>query len=136
MGQFQKIINFFNSLTKETIFTSSQMSEALKEYGVTSKNVGNFLDSAKKMEVVCRSPIKNPGRGPRFEYMKERSITGEEMAKLTTAPDCYEFKRQLNLKWKKKMAKKKKDAVIVKATDDSKIKIAESKSKTVITIFK
>lgn len=154
-GDFKTIITHFNQLDVSNIFTSTEMKAALAGAIKTPSNVSSFLATAYKMGVVEKDPIENRiGRGPRFNFMKTRSITQNELHKLTTRPDCFTFKKEIEKRFmksikgvtspRKKIHKKTKTSgktVSVKSHQRVKpskktVSITEHPDKTTIIIYK
>jgi len=154
-GDFKTIITHFNKLDVSNIFTSTEMKAALVGAIKTPGNVSSFLATAYKMGVIEKDPIENRiGRGPRFIFMKTRSITKSELHKLTTRPDCFTFKKEIEKRFmksikgvtspRKKIHKKTKTprrTMPIKSHYRTKpsrktVSITEHPDKTTITIYK
>jgi hypothetical protein len=160
MADFKTIINHFNKMEIANIFTSTEMKATLMDVIKTPNSVSSFLTTAHKMGVVEKHPIENRiGRGAKFNFMKVRSVTKNELHKLTTRPICFEFKKEIDRKFiqsiagvtkprpvRKKIQKKNKQShhrktVSVKSHQRIKrskktVSITEHPDKTIITIYK
>ena len=67
-------------MENSTLFTSLDLGARLKGKPVEMRNVHNFVGVVFHMGVVCRDKIEKPKyRGARFIYMKERSLTDDEI---------------------------------------------------------
>lgn len=159
-GQFKIIIEHFNNRRAQTSFTVSDLTRdiaAIKtDVEITKGTLSNFMTIGYRMGVMTREPVENRKYGgPKFIYTKVRGITPDEKKALTTRPQCFQFRKELDAAYKKKQlveqpkaspavitrknkTKKKvtKDTVNIEATPGTKIIIAENSDKTVITIFK
>ncbi len=103
MGQFKIIIDCFNKMENSTLFTSLDLGARLKGKHVEMTNVHNFVGVVFHMGVVCRDKIEKPKhRGAKFIYMKERSLTDDEIFNITTIPQCYDFRKQITKDFKKR----------------------------------
>jgi len=113
MGQFQTIIDCFNKIEITTLFTTLDLGARLKGKDIVMGNVHNFVNTVFMMEIVCRDKIEKPKDhgGARFLYMKERSLTNDEITKLTTRPQCFDFLKQIKADFKKRQAEPKKSDI-------------------------
>ena len=150
-NQFQTIIDHFNGLTNAAIFTSVDFKIALAAQEIKPSTIGSFLTTAYRMGVVEKETNSGSGRA-KLNYMKERSLTKDEVKNLTTYPDCIDFKKGIDAAYNLKMSKQiktppkkatkhKKEIVNVKAhkrTGRSKqtVSVTDHSDKTVITIYK
>ncbi len=145
--QYKTLIEFINACPQYMKFTSRDLKEFTSE-AATPTAVNSFISSAFRMEVLSRQPILNPGHGPRFKYNINRSFTKLEAKKMTTRPDCINFKKEIDAKYKKRkaaiekrvvlkpQAKKKKEAIKAIASAGKKVSVTDNVKKTVITIYK
>jgi hypothetical protein len=149
-NQFQTIINHFNNLGNAAIFTSVDFKVALAAQEIKASTIGSFLTTAYRMGVVEKETISGSGRA-KLNYMKERSLTKDEVKKLTTYPICIDFKNEIDAAYKLKMnreaatppkkAKHKKETVSVRAhsrktRSKQTVSVTDHSDKTVITIYK
>lgn len=134
MNQSRVILNHFNSLDPASIFTSKDLQTALPA-GVTSASLSQCLLILYRMGAAERGPItKKKIRGPRFEYMKIRSLTDEEVHDMTTWPNCIDFKQRINHVFK--VAEKVTKGQDVSIADSENIVIKDDDEKTTIIIYK
>jgi hypothetical protein len=145
--QFSTLIDFVNQASDGQAFTSKQLKAVTEGIG-NPKSVNSFINTSFRMGIFKKEPIENPGkRQCRINYVKVRSFTNNETKKLTTYPDCIDFKKDIDAAYLKKVgqatkAPKKKDGVVNvsahtrKKPSNQKMTISEHDTKTVITIFK
>ncbi len=143
-GQYKALIEFVNACPQYMRFTSRDLKEFTSE-AATPTAVNTFITQAYHMGVFTREPISNPGcRNPRYTYKIDRSFTNIEAKKMTTRPDCIEFKKQVDARYKKAVARKarlkpqarKKKAIKSTASSKQNLSVSDNDKKTVITIYK
>lgn len=99
MEQFKTIIEHFNSLTPEDMFTSRMLKDDLPDE-IKSSAVNGFLDVAFKMGAVTKFKLKRPIDRSRVGWSPVRHINDKEKADLTNFPRCIDFKKELEAKIK------------------------------------
>ncbi len=136
-NQFKTLIDLVNVSPKYVGFTTRDM-KSKTEKTVKPTAVNSFISTAFRMGVLARTPIMNPGRGPKLRYTILRPFTKVEATRLTSYPDCIEFKKEIDAAFKtsQKKLSVKVEGVKVTHSPDKAVFINNHKDKTVITIFK
>jgi len=99
--QFDTLITSINKMDDGTGFTNHQLRHAVASTVEKKTTVNNFINFAFRMGILEKQPIANPGRGQcRVQYIKVRPFTNWEAAKMTTYPDCIDFKKQVDAAYK------------------------------------
>jgi len=90
---FREVVNHFNSLKPGTVFTAPEMA---KVFNTSSKEIHAFLTPGKYMGVIMKGDIpKEKRQGARVEYMKVRSLSKDEIQRLTQRQYTIDFIQDL-----------------------------------------
>jgi hypothetical protein len=99
MEQFKTIIQHFNSLSPQTMFTSRMLKDDLPDE-IKGTAVNSFLDVAFKMGAVTKFKLKETIDRSRIGWVSIRQINDTEKSDLTNYPRCIDFKKELEAKIK------------------------------------